>query len=595
MRTHQSFVLRAARVIGIGLAALHLLPARKHLDLFFADPSLNEAWKGFGAIGAIGLLLLPLAWQLRALAAISRWKWRIVPLGVMALVHAVPAADHLPKLFVSFGFGDAWRGIGSILAIAFFVTPLRMRTRIASLVFRNTEMLVRGSVATAILALVFMGCAGMHGAQPDGGVDDGAATADCPPCVSDTDCNGGVCAQIGGDSYCTPTCPNGTECSADRACVSAMTSSGQSASVCALKTGGMCAVSSDDAGSSPCGMLVPPNLASTCTSCSGKQCQTNGCYGGWWCNTATNKCQAPPLDCGNGSDSGVPLPDAGPVTGTIGPNGGTLSRLLFAVVGDTRPPTIDDTPAYPSAIIQKIYGDIEGLNPHPPFMLSTGDYNFSASYSGTEADKQIGLYASARAKYTGTLFPAMGNHECTGAVTSNCGPNSANGMTNNYGAFMSKLLGPIGKSDPYYAINVNDVNGKWTAKFVLVAANAWNATQSAWLSSTLAQSTTYTFIVRHEPHDATTAPGTSPSEQIMAQHPYTLCVVGHTHSYYHFSGREVLIGNGGAPLSGNKNYGFGLFSQRQDGAIQVDMIDYQSGLADSYFRFAVKPDGNPAP
>ena len=42
---------------------------------------------------------------------------------------------------------------------------------------------------------------------------------------------------------------------------------------------------------------------------------------------------------------------------------------LFAVVGDTRPPTYDDTQGYPTAIIQKIYGDIEGLNPHPPFML----------------------------------------------------------------------------------------------------------------------------------------------------------------------------------------------------------------------------------
>jgi hypothetical protein len=321
-------------------------------------------------------------------------------------------------------------------------------------------------------------------------------------------------------------------------------------------------------------------------------CTANGCYGGWWCNTDTNKCQAPPTDCG-GSDSGVPLPDAGPVTGSVGPNGGTVSRLYFAVVGDTRPPLMDDTSSYPSAIIQKIYSDVEALNPHPPFMVSTGDYNFASAFSGTAADTQIGLYASARANYSGELFPAMGNHECTGAVVSNCGPNSQYGMTNNYNAFMSKLLGPIQKSSPYYSVNVNDSNGKWTSKFVFIAANAWNSSQASWLDSTLAQSTTYTFIVRHEPHDATTAPGVTPSEQIMAQHPYTLCIVGHTHSYYHFSGREVLIGNGGAPLSGNKNYGYGLFSQRQDGAIQVDMIDYMSGLADKYFRFVVKADGSP--
>jgi hypothetical protein len=58
----------------------------------------------------------------------------------------------------------------------------------------------------------------------------------------------------------------------------------------------------------------------------------------------------------------------------------------------------------------------------------------------------------------------------------------------------------------------------------------------------------------------------------------------------------VVIGNGGAPLTGNKNYGFGIFSQRPDGAIQVDMIDYQTGNAvGGYFHFAVKPDGTAAP
>ena len=71
----------------------------------------------------------------------------------------------------------------------------------------------------------------------------------------------------------------------------------------------------------------------------------------------------------------------------------------------------------------------------------------------------------------------------------------------------------------------------------------------------------------------------------MAQHPYTLALVGHTHTYYHFPGREVLVGNGGAPLSGSKNYGFAIVSQRPDLALAVDMIDYASGLADSKFHF----------
>jgi hypothetical protein len=159
---------------------------------------------------------------------------------------------------------------------------------------------------------------------------------------------------------------------------------------------------------------------------------------------------------------------------------------------------------------------------------------------------------------------------------------------------MSKLLGPIQKTDPYYSVEVDDTNSMWTAKFVFVAANAWSAAQATWLQTTLATPTTYTFIVRHEPYSANNAPGVTPSEQIMKQHPYTLSIVGHTHSYEH-SGRQVLIGNGGAPLSGYKNYGFGLLQQRVDGAIQVDVVDYQTGLADGTFRFAVKPDGSPAP
>jgi hypothetical protein len=52
----------------------------------------------------------------------------------------------------------------------------------------------------------------------------------------------------------------------------------------------------------------------------------------------------------------------------------------------------------------------------------------------------------------------------------------------------------------------------------------------------------------------------------------------------------VTIGNGGAPLS-SKNYGYGLFAQRCDGAIVADVLDYQSGAADSYFHFVVTPTG----
>ncbi len=45
----------------------------------------------------------------------------------------------------------------------------------------------------------------------------------------------------------------------------------------------------------------------------------------------------------------------------VGVSGGTLSQLLFAVVGDTRPPTLDDVSGYPTSQITKIYQDIAAL------------------------------------------------------------------------------------------------------------------------------------------------------------------------------------------------------------------------------------------
>ncbi len=420
-----------------------------------------------------------------------------------------------------------------------------------------------------------------------------AGVAACPPCVTDDDCRGGVCAQVGGDSYCAPTCPAGNECTDDRACSPVTTVNGAQASVC-LPRADVCRAPSAEDASVPidvCGTLVGPNKAASCSSCGANPCQTNGCYGGWWCNTATSRCQAPPATCDD-VDAGPPFDGGGPVTGTIGPNGGTLSRLLFGIVGDTRPANPNDTAAYPVAIIDAIYTRLQGLAARPPFVVSSGDYNFASTGNG-EAAAQIGLYMNARAKYAGAFFPAMGNHECTGATASNCGPGSANGITNNYTAFLGQMLGPIGKMLPYYQIDVAAQDASWTSKFVFVAPNAWSDTQAAWLETALSAATTYTFVIRHEPADTTQAPGVAPSEAIMARHPYTLAIVGHTHSYYHFSGREVLVGNGGAPLTGSKNYGFAAVSQRPDRALTIDMIDYASGLTDSKFHFVVKPDGSP--
>jgi hypothetical protein len=429
----------------------------------------------------------------------------------------------------------------------------------------------------------------------------------CPPCVTSNDCSGGVCTQLGSDSYCAPACATGGSCATGRTCMSETSFSGEQVSVCVADDSACGAPAGpgggSDAGMPPsetCGTLVGPNVSASCSSCgsSSSTCQTNGCYGGWWCNTASSKCETAPTGCtstGSG-DAGSPPPatDAGPVTGTIGLNGGTESRLYFGIMGDTRPANEDDTSTYPSAIGTKIYQDLEAMNPKPPFVITTGDYMF-ASTSGGQAAPQMALYLACQANYTGTVFEAMGNHECTGATASNCGTGNADGVTPNYTSFMSQMMTPLGNTTPYYKVDVAASDGSWTAKFVFIAGNAWSSAQSTWLTSALAETTTYTFIVRHEPAEANTAPGVTPSEAIMAQYPYTLAITGHTHTYERGAAKEVVIGNGGAPLTGSGNYGYGIVSQLSTGAVEVDMYDYSTNQPDTSFRFAVNPDGSAAP
>lgn len=467
----------------------------------------------------------------------------------------------------------------------------------------NISLLVRSLFAAAAGAAL-VACASpelVDLSGGGGGVPSAAPSpTTCPACVMDSDCTGGAtCAQFGGDTYCAKPCPNGNECGSGTTCTPESSSSGDPVSVCVPDNNACGATPTPrgtDAGGAPpsaCPGLADPNTTASCTSCKsgGKTCQANGCYGGWWCDTTTDKCQPAPSSCGApGGGGGV---DAGPVSASINENGGTESKLYFAIVGDTRPAVIDDTSAYPTTTITKIWDDIKGMSPMPPFAVATGDYQFSSAY-GSEAAKQLSLYTGASSGYRGAggiEFPAMGNHECTGATASNC----ASSTTNNYDAFTKALLSPIGKTLPYYSINVNATDSSWTAKFVFVAANYWDSTQSAWLDKTLSAATTYTFVIRHESATANTAPGVTPSEKIMAAHPLTLAIVGHAHTYSRPSTKEVIFGNGGAPLVSGAGYGYGLVTQRSDGAIQVDEIDMSTGTADTSFRFALKADGTPAP
>ena len=271
------------------------------------------------------------------------------------------------------------------------------------------------------------------------------------------------------------------------------------------------------------------------------------------------------------------------------------ATFRFAVVGDTRPANEDDVTGYPTNVIKAIWAGVEGRQPHPDFAISTGDYMFaSPTLMPATVDKQLDLYLNARSQYTNAVFAAMGNHECTGATASNCGPGSTSGITLNMSEYLKRMLAPLGIQQPYYAFAFHANDNSWTAKIVFVAGNAWNQTQSAWLDQALAMPTTYTFVVRHESSQVTDAPGVTPSETIIAKYPMTLKIVGHTHTWEHYApGKELLVGNGGAPLTAGSNYGYTIVERLASGVIQVTAYDYTSNAQVSQFR--INADGTAAP
>ena len=55
----------------------------------------------------------------------------------------------------------------------------------------------------------------------------------------------------------------------------------------------------EDGGPAQCGELVSPSTPASCRACEhdASDCQENGCYGGYWCNTVIADGHAPPKTC----------------------------------------------------------------------------------------------------------------------------------------------------------------------------------------------------------------------------------------------------------------------------------------------------------
>jgi hypothetical protein len=123
------------RVLALALAFAHTFPARGHLAAFFERPTLADGWKGFGALAAVSLYVLPVEWQARGLAALwRRRRWLRSVAWSLALVHMVPLLDHLPRYFDSGGWPDAWRGFGACIAVLWFLAPPSRQATVLSTV-----------------------------------------------------------------------------------------------------------------------------------------------------------------------------------------------------------------------------------------------------------------------------------------------------------------------------------------------------------------------------------------------------------------------------------------------------------------------------
>ena len=278
--------------------------------------------------------------------------------------------------------------------------------------------------------------------------------------------------------------------------------------------------------------------------------------------------------CGAANDAGVNArpgtPDAGLVpSGTVGADGGAVDRLWFATTGDTRPANCNDTEGYPKAAVTQIAEAMRALRVQ--FAVDLGDHMYVCSDKGgltmaqmdAAAQAQMGYYLAAVAHGPPTWWMTMGNHECDAAYNLHQPCVAGGAHDPNFAAYMTAL----GRPQPYYFTDVQ--TGAGLARFVVVADDAWDAAQSAWLSATLADADAhakYTIVARHHPLSGTRG-GPAEVLNILQQHKYTLLLAAHNHDYEHdgaaWQGRSAVVGLGGA----GGFWGFGTVLQNADGTL----------------------------
>ena len=259
----------------------------------------------------------------------------------------------------------------------------------------------------------------------------------------------------------------------------------------------------------------------------------------------------------------LPAPSPGDHVTT---SGGAVQRLFFATTGDTRPGFCNL--AYPAAQIRGIAESMHAARVQ--FAVDLGDHEWVCNHDLASARGQMKQYRDAVAAFDGPWFYTMGNHECGMGGEANCAGREDDPT---YRAYLETVaaVSPL----PYYSFDVQTAHG--LARFVVVADNAWDAAQSAWLEKTLAAAdagAAYTFIARHHPVSGHLT-GNAEIVSAIRRHKYSLILTAHLHWYAHdwndgFGGRSVVVGLGGANTG---NVGFGAVAQGEDGALTFVRYD----------------------
>jgi hypothetical protein len=388
--------------------------------------------------------------------------------------------------------------------------------------------------SVSLLALFLV----VGGAASCGSGGSGSAAKLCHACSSDGDCLGNPCfADQTGGHFCGAPCES---CPAGYACQPVQGTSGPVVQSC-FPTGNVC------------------------TAPAGADLSASSGDGGDSSDLA-------------GADFTVPNCTT-PASGGVTTSGGTVDRLFFGYTGDTRPSS--NSSSYPAGLqttIDTIYTQMGAKGVQ--FALDGGDHMEASNHS--DAVGNMASYQTAAAKLGKPLFMTMGNHECATSFSNDCGYSGAASSDVKMSAYMSALSTISGQSQPYYRVDIMTGSGK--AVFLVVADDAWNATQQAWLTAQLTDADAnakYTFVSKHHPDGNTDQAVFQQIYDLVTSHKYTLFMTGHSHEYKHpFSNpRAVVMGLGGAPFDNPSQMWNGYLTVMQcpDDHIYVTAYDIATG------------------